>query len=166
MCKYFNNCRCLEDVKEVYRKLCLKLHPDRGGNMLEFIEMRKEYEIFFKKYQYIHRTFDDYNNEKFYEKDFKESPEEYADIVDNLSKYTNIDIDLLGRWLWVRGETKEIKEILKKYGFKWSNKKKAWYKIFGESKYTNTKMSYDELFNHWSGEHLKPRENYSNLAIK
>lgn len=149
---YFKDCKCLEDVKEIYRKYCLILHPDRGGEMFEFIEMRKQYEIAFKKYKTTHRTVDnETKQEKFYEKDYNETPEEYADVIDKLIYYRDIKIELLGRWLWITGNTKPIKDLLKQLDFKWSFKKQAWFRVYGFSHFTNSKMSYSDLKNYWGG---------------
>lgn len=163
--EYFKNVKCLEDVKEIYRKLCLKLHPDRGGDMFSFIAMRKEYEKVFNKFKTIHRTVDgETKQEKYYEKDFKETPEEYADVIDKLVYYRHIKIELLGRWLWITGETKPIKDLLKSLGFKWSFKKNAWYKVYGYSNYTHSNMKYDDLKNYWGGgEELTKQE--SNIVL-
>ena len=37
-----------------------------------------------------------------------------------------IEIELMGRWIWVSGETKPHKEKLKELNFKWCRKKGAW----------------------------------------
>lgn len=43
--KYFKNIpQTLEELKKVYRSLCLSLHPDRGGNAQEFKAMSAEYQ--------------------------------------------------------------------------------------------------------------------------
>lgn len=31
------------------------------------------------------------------------------------------------KWVWLHGETKSCKEVLKEVGFKWSSKRGAWY---------------------------------------
>lgn len=43
-----------------------------------------------------------------------------------------LEIDLVGSWLWVSGETFSFKDILKEAGFKWASKRKKWY--FSEEK--------------------------------
>jgi len=34
---YFNDCKTLDEAKTMFRKLCLKLHPDTGGTNKDFI---------------------------------------------------------------------------------------------------------------------------------
>lgn len=41
--KYFNNITTVEELKNQFRALSIKLHPDRGGNAEEFREMMAEY---------------------------------------------------------------------------------------------------------------------------
>lgn len=36
------------EVKQRWRKLCMTLHPDRGGNPVEFDEMRRAYKLAFE----------------------------------------------------------------------------------------------------------------------
>ena len=41
--KYFKNVDSLEKAKKEFRRLCMALHPDRGGNAADFVEMSEEY---------------------------------------------------------------------------------------------------------------------------
>jgi hypothetical protein len=41
--KYFVGCVSLEDAKDKMRKLAMSLHPDKGGNQVEFSAMIEEY---------------------------------------------------------------------------------------------------------------------------
>ena len=44
--------------------------------------------------------------------------------------FENIEIEVVGKWIWISGDTKAIKETLKNLGFKWASKKMMWY--YGE----------------------------------
>ena len=58
--------------------------------------------------------------------------------------FENIVIELIGSWIWISGNTKEIKGKLKELHFKWASKKKMWY--YGEMKGRNPKQkSMDEI---------------------
>ena len=67
-------------------------------------------------------------NVSFYGEDqnynYGEAINEALNVVLNLS---GVSVELCGAWLWIGGETKEHKDILKNAGFKWANKKKMWY---------------------------------------
>ena len=43
MSKYFANIHTTDALKKAYKELCLKLHPDKGGNAADFIAMKDEY---------------------------------------------------------------------------------------------------------------------------
>ena len=42
--KYFANIKTADELRKIYRELCLTLHPDRGGNEEEFKAMQTEFE--------------------------------------------------------------------------------------------------------------------------
>jgi len=48
-------------------------------------------------------------------------------VVNGLVNLDGIAVELMGHWLWVTGDTKQHKEVLKGLGFFWARKKKAWY---------------------------------------
>ena len=41
---YFSGCTTKEQIKKRHRELCMKYHPDRGGNVEMFRQMQSEYE--------------------------------------------------------------------------------------------------------------------------
>ena len=134
------NATSLEDLKKAYRKLSLKFHPDCGGTNAQMVELNNLYESMFEKLKNVHVD----------GKAPKESTETSADfikIINELIKYDNINIDIIGSWLWVSGETYPIKDELKKLGFKWSKGKSKWYFTADvtTSKKRYGKKSYDDL---------------------
>lgn len=44
-----------------------------------------------------------------------------------LNNVQGLTVELCGSWLWIDGETYEVKEQLKKLGCLWSRSKKRWY---------------------------------------
>ncbi len=47
--------------------------------------------------------------------------------MNTLSGLTGIVYEVIGNWVWISGETKEHKDILKEMGCKWASKKKQWF---------------------------------------
>lgn len=127
-----------ETLKKEYRKLCKELHPDHGGNETSFKEMQMEYE----KLQM--NTMREANKDK-QGKTVELSPE----LLKALQKiiHLDMDIDLIGTWLWVGGATYDYKDVLKAAGFKWNRKRCKWF--FAETKASGTfKGDYEELKAH------------------
>jgi hypothetical protein len=58
------------------------------------------------------------------------------DILDKDEQVKNsVGVEVIGSWVWVSGDTKQIKDELKLVGFLWSNKKLSWYnKCDGDNK--------------------------------
>lgn len=47
--KWFSNPQTLEELKQQYKKLALKHHPDLGGNTADMQGINNEYDILFAK---------------------------------------------------------------------------------------------------------------------
>lgn len=125
--KYFNNIQSLSELKKLYHRLAKKYHPDAsadGSNEI-MAEINSEYEKVFENLKKFNNESANANVGGYKYTD--EAPGEFIHIVDELIKYENITIEVCGLWLWVSGETKAIKEELKKLGLKFSKNKAAWY---------------------------------------
>jgi len=142
---YFNNCKSIDDVKKIYRKLAAQLHPDMNlgrDTTAEFQAMANEYEKAFNKFK---NTFTNAEG-KTYEKENKESFSEYADIINKIIHFEGVKIEIIGTWIWVSGATKEYKEELKKLKFKWNQSKLAWFHHNDDfRKKSRTALSFDEM---------------------
>lgn len=51
--------------------------------------------------------------------------EDLEKVLNTLSGLTGIVYEVIGNWVWISGETKEHKDILKEMGCKWASKKKT-----------------------------------------
>ena len=126
MTRYFEECKTAEDVKQAYKQLVKKLHPDNNpghDTTKDFQEMQQEYRSAWERLKNIHVNADG----ETYEKATEETADEYMAMINQLFGLDGIEIELCGSWLWITGNTKEHKETLKGMGFKWACKKGAWY---------------------------------------
>ncbi len=126
----FKGVEGINEAKKIYKDLAKKLHPDVGGTDEEFKALNKIYNDFIE------------NGLRF--EDDSEFDLELEKIISQILHFENIIIEVVGSWIWLTGDTREIKETLKTIGFKWASKKKQWY--FGEMKGRNPKQkSMDDI---------------------
>ncbi len=145
MLKWFKECANVEEAKELYKKLCRKHHPDISGydSTSTMQEINAEFKEAFNTLKNKHRA-----NSKEQENNntAAETPEEFMDIINALINCEGLEIQLVGCWIWLQGNTYPYKDIIKSLGFKWASRKKAWYFRREEDACRNRKnMSLDEI---------------------
>ena len=123
----FKNVSELAEAKKLYKMLAKKLHPDVGGTDEEFKLLNNVYTDILQNGLY-------FSNEVKFDLNLEK-------IISKILHFEDIEIEVIGKWIWINGETKAIKEDLKNLGFKWASKKKMWY--FGELKKTSNRKEKD-----------------------
>jgi hypothetical protein len=140
----FKGVEGINEAKKIYKTLAKKLHPDMVGGDTE-------------SFKILNAVYTDLIEHKIYFSNDIKIDIELEKIISLILHFENIVIELVGSWIWVSGDTKEIKEKLKELGFKWASKKKMWY--FGEMKGRNPKeKSLDEIKAKYGSETLKSNE--------
>lgn len=155
MLKWFKDCKTIESVKRTYRKLCREYHPDLCG--AETVEAMKqinaEYERAFNCFKNVHETAEDSTKTYTSSTDSTETAAEFMEIINSLIHCEGVEIDLVGRWIWVTGKTYPYKDIIKGLGFRYASKKKAWYWHSPEDSCRSRKgLSLDEIKNKYGYE--------------
>ncbi|MCT7532173.1 MULTISPECIES: hypothetical protein [Aliarcobacter] len=141
--KEFQDIEGINEAKKIYKTLAKKLHPDIGGSEEEFKLLNEIYNHLIEN--------------KIYFSNSSKIDIELEKIISLILHFENINIELIGSWVWVSGDTKEIKEKLKEIGFKWASKKKMWY--YGEMKAKNPNpKSMEEIKAKYGSETLKSDE--------
>lgn len=161
MNKYFENINTLEELRKQYKELLKLYHPDNGGNVSEMQEINAEYDRMFKilKDQHENNNADqantntDYNNMKY---DFAED-EKLREMLNKIIHFDGIDIELVGVWIWVSGNTYTYKKELKGLGFRWASQKKMWY-WHSEAfvKKSRKTLSMDDIRNFYGSAKVRP----------
>lgn len=140
--RYFIKIETLEDLKKQYRKLAMEHHPDRGGDVEIMKLINAEYDQAFAQVKDIHKNKDG----ETYTKENPETASEFKDIIEKLIRMKGIEIEIIGCFIWLSGETKAHKDEIKTMGFKWHSKKKLWYKApEGYKRYHKKEYSIDEI---------------------
>ena len=139
---HFEGCKTQDEFKQRYKELAKKNHPDLGGCVEAMKEINEEYELGFRaNYKASDKNLDGVDVEDL----LKEDRELRAKLYSILG-VEGIEIELCGVWLWVTGNTIPVKDVLKRNGFKWASKKKAWYFHTGDYKKRSKKrFSLDEI---------------------
>ena len=141
--KEFSEVTGINEAKKVYKTLAKKLHPDVGGSEEEFKILNAVYNDFIE-------------NKIYFSNDFKIDLD-LEKIISQILHFENITIELVGSWIWLSGDTKEIKDKLKELGFKWASKKKMWY--YGEMKgKSHGEKSLDEIKDKYGSKTFKKKE--------
>lgn len=107
------------EIKKAYKRAAAKYHPDRNEAGAEMMKAVNEAYESLKDYT----PQDAPKAEEFNANDYGEELNEALNAVINLA---GIEIEICGAWIWLTGDTKPHKEIIKSAGFKWASKKKAW----------------------------------------
>lgn len=61
----------------------------------------------------------------------------FKDIINQIIGLKGIEIEIIGSWIWVTGDTKQHKEKLKELKFKWNRNKSAWFYSGGDYRKRN-----------------------------
>ena len=101
----------------VYNIFHIKIHIPRRSDKLGF-QTRKKSDCQKNKHESKQTSTDgakaDFNNYKY---DF-EADEKLREVLQKIINFANINIEIVGCWIWVDGATYEYKDELKALGFK------------------------------------------------
>lgn len=114
---YFEGVKTLEELKKAFIRLMKENHPDKGGKAEVCVAIQDE---FAKVSEMLAAGISPESKEK-------ELSEELMNVISALSGIVGIEIELCGTWLWISGNTKENRELLKALKCRWSPNKGQWY---------------------------------------
>lgn len=150
---YFNNIKTLEELRKQYKELLKKFHPDNPDGSTEATQaINAEYDSLFKVLKDRHDSNKEDGNRTAYDDmkyDFAED-EKLREVLQKIISFVGINIEIIGSWIWVDGNTYSYKKELKDLGFKWANEKKKWY-FHTEAfrKRSHKKLSIDDIRNYY-----------------
>lgn len=159
MKNYFESIKSLEDLKKAYRAAALANHPDKGGDTAEMQRINNDYEEREKQLVKAH-------NATAGAKPVTECASEFIAVIQAIIALEGLIVEICGSWIWVTGATKTHKEALKAAGYRWSNKKCAWYwhKEDDGSCFYRGKKSLDEIRAKWGSDIVAAPPSRKSLA--
>jgi hypothetical protein len=113
---YFEGISTLDDLKRQYRELCKQLHPDCGGSTEAMQDLNAAYAHALKRVMH-----EDFTTEA------ETSELLYRDKIAAIAHLEGLELEIIGKWLWVSGNTYTHRETLKREGFNFAPVKKVWF---------------------------------------
>jgi len=111
-----------DEIKNIFRRLCMVYHPDKGGSTEKMQMLNWAYKYIMANFESLNITFEFNSNNQ----NKVNLSEEGKQVLDKLILIDDIDVYIVGCWLWVSGNTKPHKETLKQLGLYWHTKKSMW----------------------------------------
>jgi hypothetical protein len=135
----------VEQIKIKYKKLAMQYHPDLGGDLEIMKMLNNAYEAALKSCD-GQKTKDDQGQEHTYKYSQEIEQALMNKIIELLSlNMEDVDIDLIGTWIWVTGNTKPFKDKIKQAGCTWHSKRGCWYFKIGKYYGKSSTSSLEEL---------------------
>ena len=153
---FFKDCKDLNDVKNTYKNLAKMYHPDRGGDLEIMKAVNLEYEIASKIIMKKAGT----TSENF-ESELLDLVA-YREAVQSIINLEGLVIEIVGKWIWVTGNTKPHKDVLKSNKFYFAPKKCAWYFRTAENKsgFSRKGQNLDSIKSKYGSQTVSSKSNF------
>lgn len=146
MTAYFANCSSADEIKKLYRQLAMDNHPDRGGDTRIMQEINAQYHAALSgKHGTTAVGSDGQEHTYWYNAEVEQGLMDRIDLLLKIGM-EDVEILLIGKWLWARGNTRPYKDAIKAIpGFRWHSERKAWYYAGTRHSTYNPNVTLDEL---------------------
>lgn len=110
------------DLRKAYFSLLKELHPDNGGSVDACQILNNEYETLFQTLPAAGEKESEAEKQAAATLD-----KEIREALEKVIRFRDINIEVVGTWIWIDGITFPIKEELKAAGYTWSRNRKKWH---------------------------------------
>lgn len=154
--QYFDTCNTLEEARTLYRALAMKHHPDHGGELRIMQDIISQYASFCANFA----KGDAYERQRKAHAEGKKSAADYHDLdevaerlrikIEFALNLDGVEVELMGLWVWLTGNTRAHKETIKAntagepIKWVWAKEKQAWY-YAGVPSFNRDKRTLDQI---------------------
>ena len=165
MTHFFAGCKDVIEIKKLYRELALRWHPDRpGGDTATMQEINRQYKEALKNQDRAEYRDEAGDPHTYYYNESREDAliAKIAEVIKSgILDAGDVELWLVGTWLWVMGNTYPHREKLGKkgLGFSWNGaaNRKCWQWHTGGWKGSKSPYSFEELAARYGATRVKPQ---------
>ena len=158
---FFSGMASVADVKQEYRRLAMLHHPDRGGDTATMQAINAAYHAALKALDRSETVDSSGETHTYYY-----SPEREQSVMDKISETLaagvitdDVEMILVGTWIWISGATRPIKDTLKQLGYRWHGVRQRWYhRPDGYRSRYNNAASFGDLMATYGASYIRPEE--------
>ena len=171
--KWFEGCTTTADVKKLFRELAMQHHPDRGGSTEKMQQINAAYLEALRHMDGQSETGKTNEGESYtYTYTYKEEVEQ--SVIDKMGEVLrsglldagDLEVWLIGSWLWITGETKAHRHEIKELSFRFHGKRQAWYWHDGEYRRRyNSRVSLAELASRYGASKVANEDDKRQIAV-
>lgn len=153
---YFSECQTIAEGKARYRELVMEHHPDRGGDTRTMQDVNAAW----AEFQANHAKADGYRRQQDAHAEGRKSAADFHNLdevaeqlrvkIEWALNLEGVEVELMGFWIWLTGNTKAHKEAIKantegeEIKWRWAREKEAWY-FAGVPSFNRERRSLDEI---------------------
>jgi len=133
-------------------------HPDRGGDTGTMQEINRQYQqALGSAHGQVTTGTDGAEHQYYYHADIEAA---LMELINQLIKLRmqEVEIALIGTWVWIVGSTKPYKTYLKELGCKWHFKRKCWYFHTGKYRSSTSSSELSELSEKYGYKSFAPEQ--------
>jgi hypothetical protein len=144
--------KTLDDLKKQYFKLAKIYHPDKGGSTQDFQALQNEYE------KLVKQVLKGSNLSEEQQENEIEIDEALRAALDSII-HLDVNIEIIGKWIWISGNTFPVKETLKAAGFVPRKKGNLFFWVFiGEQSKGRGNMTMEEIRKLYGSKEIKSKK--------
>jgi len=144
----------IDTLKKQYFKLAKIYHPDAGGTTSQFQQLQSEYEKLFNSLLNGSKLTEDQKNNEIV------IDEAIRKIIDSIITLPGLTIEVIGKWLWVGGNTYPVYTTLKSVGLSFVKKAGVPYWVYkGVESAGRGKATMEEIRAKYGSQTFNPKDN-------